>query len=131
MFVDRQREVLNSPFDIETHKKTFINYLEIVIDSKGVCHYAVPSHNGVLEKMVLKNRGIEFDDYDFYGKVSDLCPREYWSDYPEWLCKETGCIMVWGETTNKVLGKPNAKQLDTLKELERNGLIILDSLPAR
>ena len=31
-----QQRVLNSPFDIETHKRTFINYLEIIIDSEGV-----------------------------------------------------------------------------------------------
>ena len=39
-----QDEVLHSPFNIETHKKTFINYLEVVITSDGVIHYAIPSH---------------------------------------------------------------------------------------
>lgn len=39
-----QDEVLHSPFNIETHKKTFVNYLEVVITSDGVIHYAIPSH---------------------------------------------------------------------------------------
>lgn len=120
-----QQEILKGPFDIKVHKANFVNYLEIVIDKDGVCHYAVPSHNGILEKMILKNKGIEFTDYDFYEKISELCPREYWCDYREWLCKETGCIMVWGETTNVVIGEPNEKQLETLKELENNGLLYL------
>lgn len=33
-----------SEFDIEHHKKTFIHYLEVVIDGNGKIMYAVPSH---------------------------------------------------------------------------------------
>lgn len=39
-----QQRVLRSPFDIETHKATFVNYLEVCIDEGGTPHYAVPSH---------------------------------------------------------------------------------------
>ena len=35
---------LYCPFDIEKHKKTFINYLEVVILEDGTIEYAVPSH---------------------------------------------------------------------------------------
>ena len=40
---------LNSEFDIEQHKQTFINYLEILIEANGHVVYAVPSH---IEKAV-------------------------------------------------------------------------------
>ena len=40
---------LNSEFDIEQHKQTFINYLEILIEADGHVVYAVPSH---IEKAV-------------------------------------------------------------------------------
>lgn len=33
-----------SDFDIDQHKKTFIHYLEVVIDENGKIMYAVPSH---------------------------------------------------------------------------------------
>lgn len=117
-----QQKVLHSPFDIETHKKTFINYLEIIIDSEGVCHYAVPSHNGALEKRVLDKYHIEYDEWDFYGKASQLCPRDRWCDYQEWLCEETGCIMVWGKSNSRIEGIPNDKQLATLEILRKEGL---------
>ena len=92
---------------------------EIVIDKDGVCHYAVPSHNGILEMMVCKKHKIKFEWFNFSEKAGALCPKNMYADYPEWLCKETGCIMVWGDPTNKILGKPNEKQLETLKLLEK------------
>ena len=122
MNYSEQQKVLNSPFDIETHKKTFIDYLEIIIDSEGVCHYAVPSHNGALEKRVLDKYHIEYEGWDFFGKASHLCPRNRWSDYNEWLCEETGCIMVWGRPNSRVLGVANDKQLATLEILRKEGL---------
>lgn len=118
-----QQKVLNSPFNIETHKKTFINYLEIVIDPEGTCHYAVPSHNGALEKVILKNRGIEFNDWDFYEKASNLCPVDRRWEYYLWLCEETGYLMVWGKPDTRIEGQPNLKQLETLAILEKEGLI--------
>lgn len=121
-----QQEVLHSPFDIETHKKTFIDYLEIVIDKNGVCHYAVPSHNGILEQLVCKKHHIKYNMWDFSMKAGDLCPKERQFDYYNWLCEETECIMVWGYPTNKVVGKPNEKQLEMLKILEKEDLINLE-----
>ena len=40
--MDEQQRVLHSPFYVETHKKTFKNYLEVMIDEDGIVHYAVP-----------------------------------------------------------------------------------------
>lgn len=118
-----QRRVLNNPFDIETHKCTFINYLEIIIDSEGVCHYAVPSHIGALEKRILDKYHIEYNEWDFYDKASQLCPDDRRWDYNKWLCEETGCIMVWGLPNSGFEGEPNLKQQATLELLRKEGLI--------
>ncbi|GAB6761703.1 hypothetical protein [Bacillus cereus] len=40
----KQQETLRGPFDIETHKKCFVDYLEVVIDEEGTVMYATPSH---------------------------------------------------------------------------------------
>lgn len=120
--IKNQNEVLHKPFDLETHKKTFINYLEIVIDSKGICHYAVPSHNGILEQLVCKKHNIKYNLWDFNRKASDLCPKERYADYYEWLCEETGCIMVWGIPYSHIVGKPNEKQKEMLEILKKEGL---------
>ena len=119
---EKQNRVLHSPFDAKTHKETFIDYLEVVIDSEGVIHYAVPSHNGFMEMQLLKLRGIEFDYFNYYDKVSDLCPENRYADYFEWLCEETGCIPVWGLPRSVYLGKPNEKQLASIEMLKKEGL---------
>ena len=33
-----------SEFDLEKHKKTYVDYLEVMIGEGGDVHYAVPSH---------------------------------------------------------------------------------------
>ena len=116
------QKVLNSPFNIETHKKTFINYLEIVIDKEGICYYAVPSHNGILEMFVCKKYGIKFNSFDFSIKAGELCPKNKIWDYCNWLCEETECIMVWGLPYSNVVGNPNDKQQRTLELLKKEGL---------
>lgn len=105
-------EILKKPFNIEVHKKNFINYLEVVISSKGVIKYAVPSHNGYLEK-VLKRRGI--------NPHTD-CPKEYYADYYTWLCKMSGYIMVWGKPNSRIIGSPNQKQIEVLEKLKKEDL---------
>lgn len=105
-------EVLNSPFDIATHKKTFINYLEVVISPDGVIEYGVPSHNAKLEQ-ILRDKGID---------PNKECPREYYTDYNTWLCIKTGYIMVWGLPNSFVIGKPNQKQQEALDMLKREEL---------
>lgn len=52
-----QQRVLRSPFDIETHKATFVNYLEVCIDEGGTPHYAVPSHQEWLVRKLMRLRG--------------------------------------------------------------------------
>lgn len=106
-------KVLNSPFDINIHKDTFINYLEVVISKNGTIEYAVPSHQIKVTDMIAKERNISRKD------VEDLCPLEYYTDYNNWLCIESGAVMVWN---NFYMGKPNDIQIHTLIELMTAGL---------
>ena len=109
-------EVLHSPFNIETHKKTFINYLEVVISPEGVIEYGVPSHNAKLENILMEQLNISREE------LNKLCPREYWCDYNTWLCMKTGYIMVWGSPNSYIIGEPNEKQKEALDMLKREEL---------
>src|SRR5690606_29819 len=64
-----EQQVLHSPFDMETHKNTFINYLEVVIDADGTIMYAVPSHQEKLIRLACERHGLSRDE------LNDLCPQ--------------------------------------------------------
>lgn len=61
--------VLHSKFDIETHKCTFIDYLEVVITSDGVIHYAIPSHEQFCINLALEYKMFKSID-DIYNYLS-------------------------------------------------------------
>lgn len=74
MTYEEELKVLHSDFDIETHKKTFINYLEVVITYDGKVHYAVPSHQEFAIQLAMKMYGITREQiYNFKGDLTDLC----------------------------------------------------------
>lgn len=107
---ERIQEVLNAPFDICTHKETFIDYLEIIIKPDGTPEYAVPSH---MQKLA-----------EVYGKPWDVVCEEYIQertglDGIDWLCLKTGCISVW---QHSIQGLPNDAQKTTLQKLHEAGL---------
>lgn len=107
---ERMQEVLHSPFDIHTHKETFINYLELIIRADGTPEYATPSHMMKLAEI--------------YGKSMDDIHEEYMQDQSgldriDWLCNKTGCVAVWN---NRVQGIPNGAQTSTLLKLHDEGL---------
>lgn len=104
-----------SKFDIEKHVKTFINYLEVVIDENGVIEYAVPSHQEYLIKYACNKLNIS--RYD----LEQLCPIEYFGNFTKWLCIITNCISVWNDFC--LVGNGfTKKQLAKLKELKIRGL---------
>lgn len=80
-----------SKFDIEQHKATFINYLEVVIDPDGEIKYAVPSHQEILIKIACNKFGWSRD------QLNKECPKEYYFDFMTWLCNITGYVSVWNE----------------------------------
>ena len=105
---------LNSEFDID--KQTFIHYLEVIIDSEGVVHYAVPSHQEYLIVECLRKYGWTRQE------LSDACPHDYYGDFVVWLCKMCGCISVWENYLQ--FFEINEQQLNTLKLLKSHNLYL-------
>lgn len=113
MDMNKIQEVLHSPFDIDVHRATFVNYLEIVILEDGTVEYAVPSHQ---EKMI----SIACSKLNVSREILyDMCPREYYFDVLTWLSQVSGAVAVWDF---KIEGQPNHKQLETLDMLSKEGL---------
>lgn len=108
-----QQEILQAPFDIEIHKKTFIDYLEVIVKPDGTIEYAVPSHMHKLMSVFENGKySVEQINEMFVQDMMGLSPIE-------WLCKKTGCISVW---TNGYEGVANEQQTDTLRKLKAEGL---------
>lgn len=107
-----QQRVLHSPFDIETHKATFVNYLEVCIDPEGTVHYAVPSHQKWLMGRYMDEKGYDSEE-------------RAWEDFPVadfgigCLARLVGCVAVWSDWH---VGKPNARQRLALRRLKEAGL---------
>ena len=110
---DTQRTVMQKPFDIQTHKRTFVDYLEIVLDENGDAHYAVPSHQMWLRNYAAKKLNLTQEE------LSDRCPMAYWCDVTLWLTKITGCVAVWDVA---YVGTLNSKQKAMLELLQLEGL---------
>ena len=114
---ERQQEVLNSPFNIKTHKETFVSYLEVIIDEDGKIFYAVPSHTHKLCEIYMNRFSV-----DNYEKTKKEIVEAAWSaslDMCEYLCVKTGCIAVWFQGYR---GEPNQTQLNKLKTLRLSGV---------
>ena len=77
-----------SKFDIDKHATHFIDYLEIVISADGDIHYAVPSHQIFLERLLASKIGCD----KFKSLIDNL---SFDADYTVWLCEQTNCCLVW------------------------------------
>lgn len=78
-------------FDLQKHKETYVNYLEVVIDSDGKVMYAVPSHQEKLIRMGSEKAGMSREEF------IASCPKEWHYDYLKWLCIQTGAVCVWND----------------------------------
>lgn len=107
------RQVLREPFDVEVHKQTFINYLEVIIKEDGEIVYAVPSHQEKLIELSCEKLGISRDE------LNDRCPQEYFFDFLPWLTMQSGGVSVWNTL---YVGRPNEKQKKALEKLKEEGL---------
>ena len=105
-----------SDFDIEKHKKTYIHYLEVVIDENGKIMYAVPSHQEKLITLACKRLNITREE------LNSMCPQEYYFDFMVWLCKISGACAVWENFIQS--DKLTDKQIKTLHMLKNNGLYL-------
>lgn len=102
-----------SEFDLSKHKKTYVNYLEVIIDSSGKVMYAVPSHQEKLVSIAMEYLGVSREE------LWRMCPPDYYFDVITWLCMITSCVSVW---TNGFIGSPNKIQKLKLMELKSNGV---------
>lgn len=107
-----QDETIHGSFDIEKHKKVFIEYLECVITEDGVIHYAVPSHGEFLIKLEMEKRSMTRDEF------MELAIRNLWA--PEDLALDMHAIMTW---SGRIFGKPNEAQEKTLQFLRDHGVL--------
>lgn len=112
---DNIQEVLHAPFDINTHKATFIHYFEVILDEAGRVHYAVPSHMEWLIAYTCKKLNINRDE------LARRCLADPTADVMLALTKLSGCIAVW---ENHIEGKPNYLQHTQLYTLKQHGLYL-------
>lgn len=107
---------LHSDFDIEQHKKTFIHYLEVVIDESGKIMYAVPSHQEKQIALACEKLNVTREE------LNAMCPQEYYFDLMTWLCKMSGACAVWEKFIQA--DKLTEKQIMALQMLKENGLYL-------
>lgn len=105
---------IHSEFDIQKHKETYTNYLEVIIHPNGKIEYAIPSHQYKLEMIASSERNVSIKE------IRDMCPECYYCDYNIWLCSITGCILVW--TNYLQYYKVTRTQSNTLRKLKIAGL---------
>ena len=103
-------------FDIEKHKQTYINYLEVLILEDGKVVYAIPSHQMKAESLCCEQLGIT------QKELSAMCPREYWADYLTWLLNQCGAVAVWNGFYQAGESGLNDRQRTSLKRLKLHGL---------
>ena len=104
---------LYSEFDVQKHKETFINYLEVLIEPDGHVMYAIPSHQELAIKLACEAKGWTRE------RLGKECPPEYYFDFLPWLLSLTGCISVWNDFYQ---GEANEAQADKLVEMKRAGI---------
>lgn len=108
------QEVLHGTFDAELHKRTFIDYLEVVISPEGIVEYAIPSHSEKLLQVYMQKYSIDRETALYNLSLSGI-------GYIESLSEVTGYISVWNEAY--ITGcKPTQRQLNKLKTLKIQGL---------
>lgn len=111
---------LYSKFDIQKHKDTYVNYLEIVIYPDGHIEYAIPSHQEKLIKIAC-----HINNWN-RSELNTKCPKEYYCDFLTWLCNITGCISVWDQYIIIPESGITKQQYQTLLELKNNQLYFGD-----
>lgn len=105
---------IHCKFDIEQHRKTYINYLEVMIKEDGEIVYAVPSHQEMASALACERLRVSKEE------LLAACPSEYYCDYMTWLLSISGAIAVW--TGYCIAPHATKKQIRSLKRLKLAGL---------
>lgn len=103
-------------FNINKHKATYTNYLEVLIKEDGKVVYAVPSHQMKAEELACEKLGIS------KKHLKKKCPRKYFFDYLKWVLTQSGAVAVWDEFYKTGENGLNQKQRSMLKRLKLHGL---------
>ena len=103
-----------SEFDLEKHKATYIDYLEIIVYQDGTVEYAVPSHQEKMIEAACQKLMVSRDE------LKEMCPREYYFDYLKWLSMVSGCMAVW--TTQCFCAEPTKAQVATIRRMRMAGV---------
>ncbi len=111
---------LQSSFDLESHKKVFQDYLEVIIDRNGTVMYAVPSHQEKLIQMACEENGWSRE------QLMDICPKRFHYDFISWLLLLVEAVSVWNNFC--MAPAPNEAQIKALKEL-RDGKVYRGDIP--
>lgn len=123
-----EQEVISQPFNIETHKETFTNYLEVIIFPNGVIEYANPSHNDKLFMIAYKNttgEDISFSDSDYFENkklFENNVPKEWWLDMIQYYVNLTGCVCVWKNKAVIPRQELSSEQITSLISLAKENL---------
>ena len=108
---------LYSKFDIEQHKKHYVNYLEVILFPDGHIEYAVPSHQEKLISICCEQLKIP------RNTLYNICPSEYYGNVIVWMCNLSGCAALWSENIAKSdTISLTATQHNTLQQLKDNGI---------
>lgn len=107
---------LYSDFDIKHHKKTFVHYLEVVIDESRKIMYAVPSHQEKMIALACEKLNVTREE------LNSVCPQEYYFDFMTWLCKISGACAVWERFIKA--DRLTERQIKALWMLMENGLYL-------
>lgn len=78
-----------SEFNLEQHKKTYVNYLEVLITADGEVLYAVPSHQEKAIQLACHKHKVN------RTQLASMCPPDMYFDYLTWLLSMCDCISVW------------------------------------
>lgn len=100
-------------FDADKHKKKYVNYLEVMIDSDGKIMYAVPSHQEMAIKLACEKYNVTRTELD------TMCPKEYYFDFMTWLLMQSEAVAVWNDF---YIGNLNSKQRESLRMLKDKGI---------
>ena len=102
-------------FNLEKHKQTYVQYLEVVITENGTVEYAVPSHQEKLIALACEKRDVSRDE------LNAMCPREYYFDFLTWLCIQADAVALWNDAC--CYGQSvNRKQVATIRKLKMAGV---------
>ena len=78
-----------SKFSLQSHKETYVCYLEAIMFPDGHVEYAVPSHQEKLIRICCKTLHVT------RAELADMCPPTYYADFLHWLCNTSNCISLW------------------------------------